>query len=178
MSKSALKKQLSAMTHEQISELVLELYSARKEAKEYLDFYVNPDIDEKLDKARVAITKEMKRKSGQWANPRITRVRKQIKNIATLNPGYEHIAEISSYAVEAACVMINDSHTKESVQRNIAKLLHEAIAMSDKAGMLNVHMARIRKAIDGMDTPHFRSNQLKRALNEAFHEAIASLAAI
>ena len=30
--------------------MVMELYDARKEAKEYLDYYVNPDENKKLEK--------------------------------------------------------------------------------------------------------------------------------
>lgn len=49
MSKAQLKKQLSALTKEQIIEVILELYDARKEAKEYLEFYLNPNEDQKLE---------------------------------------------------------------------------------------------------------------------------------
>ena len=49
MSKAQLKKHLSALTKEQIIEVILELYDARKEAKEYLEFYLNPNEDEKLE---------------------------------------------------------------------------------------------------------------------------------
>lgn len=43
MSKSTIMKLLQGMSKDAIIEMVLELYSARKEAKEYLDFYVGPD---------------------------------------------------------------------------------------------------------------------------------------
>ena len=39
MSKSTIKNLLQSMTKAEIIEMVLELYSARKEAKEYLEFY-------------------------------------------------------------------------------------------------------------------------------------------
>ena len=39
MSKSKLKSVLMSMDKSEIIKMVLELYSARKEAKEYLDFY-------------------------------------------------------------------------------------------------------------------------------------------
>ena len=37
MSKTQLKKFLNTLNHDQITEMVLELYAARKEAKDYLD---------------------------------------------------------------------------------------------------------------------------------------------
>ncbi len=62
MSKTQLKKELTKMNAEQIAELVLDLYSARPEAKEYLEFYISPNIDKKLEKAKAAIDKELLRK--------------------------------------------------------------------------------------------------------------------
>ncbi len=38
MSKTQLKKFLNTLNHDQITEMVLELYAARKEAKDYLDY--------------------------------------------------------------------------------------------------------------------------------------------
>ena len=61
MSKTTLKKQLALMTAGQIAELVLDLYAARPEAKEYLDFYVQPDIDKRLERAKSNIKKEINR---------------------------------------------------------------------------------------------------------------------
>ena len=43
MSKAQLKKHLNALDKSQIIEMVMELYDARKEARDYLDYYVNPN---------------------------------------------------------------------------------------------------------------------------------------
>ncbi|MDE5686815.1 MAG: hypothetical protein K2I26_09685, partial [Paramuribaculum sp.] len=79
MSKTQLKRMMAEMTAEQISEMVLELYAARPEAKEYLDFFVSPDIDRRLDKARSAIRKEVGRHSRGRNKSRSTKVRRYIK---------------------------------------------------------------------------------------------------
>ena len=44
MSKAQLKKHLLKLTQEEVIDVILELYDARKEAKEYLDFYMNPNV--------------------------------------------------------------------------------------------------------------------------------------
>ena len=46
------------MPKEEIIGIVLEMYDARKEAKEYLDFYANPDEDGKLEEYKKIITEE------------------------------------------------------------------------------------------------------------------------
>ena len=48
MSKAKLKKYLQTLSKEQVIEVMLELYDARKEAKEYLEFYLTPDSNAEL----------------------------------------------------------------------------------------------------------------------------------
>ena len=55
MSKATVRKTLNSMPKEEIIGMVLEMYDARKEAKEYLEFYVNPDEDGKLVPMRMGI---------------------------------------------------------------------------------------------------------------------------
>ena len=47
-----------SMPKEEIIGMVLEMYDARKEAKEYLEFYANPDEDGKLEEYKKIITEE------------------------------------------------------------------------------------------------------------------------
>ena len=49
MSKAQLKKHLLKLTQEEVIDVILELYDAHKEVKEYLEFYMNPNDDIKLD---------------------------------------------------------------------------------------------------------------------------------
>lgn len=58
MSKTTVKKTLIAMSKEEIIDMVLAMYDARKEAKEYLEFYTNPDEDGKLEEYKKIITEE------------------------------------------------------------------------------------------------------------------------
>ena len=58
MSKSTIKKLLQSMTKAEIIEMVLELYSARKEAKEYLEFYASPDEKGKLEEYKSILREE------------------------------------------------------------------------------------------------------------------------
>ena len=58
MSKAKLKKHLLSLTKEQITDIVLELYDARKEAKDYLEFYLAPNCNAELEKSKKAIRNE------------------------------------------------------------------------------------------------------------------------
>ena len=43
MGKAQLKKEIQTLSREQLEHLVLEAYEARKEIKQYFDFFIDPD---------------------------------------------------------------------------------------------------------------------------------------
>lgn len=175
MSKTQLKKELLAMSVQQITDMVLELYSARPEAKEYLDFFIKPDIDAKLEKARGLIKKEMNRTSRGRNRARSSRIRRFIKDISSLNPGAEAVCEIMTFALETACATGSEQWIKEVTQRAFAKLLHETVTTADTHGILNIYLPRIEKAIDSMRSSWFHSNEFKLLLKDTLHSSIQSL---
>lgn len=163
------------MTAGQIGELVLELYDARPEAKEYLDFYIKPDIDAKLEKAKSAIKKELSRTSKGRNRARSTRIRRYIKDISSLNPGEEAVCEIMTFSVETACAIGSDQWIKDVTQRGLAKLLHDTLIAADKAGMLDIYLPRIEKSVGAMRSSWFRSNEFKSLLKETLRDTLDQL---
>ena len=175
MSKTQLKKMLAQMTAEQISEMVLDLYAARPEAKAYLDFFVAPDIDKKLEKARANIKKEMMRNSRGRNRARSTKLRQFIKDISSLNPGSEPVAEIMTYAVETMCAVGNDQWIKASTQQGLARLLHDTVLYIDTAGLIGDYLPRIEGAVNGMTSSFWRGNEFKKLLTTELDNTIEAL---
>lgn len=163
------------MSAEQISEMVLDLYAARSEAREYLDFFVSPDIEKKLDKSRSLIKKEMSRNSKGRNKSRSTRIRRFIKDISSLNPGAEPVAEIMTFAVETFCEVGSDQIIKTSVQNGYARLLHDTIIYINDAGLVGDYLPRIEKAVDSMSSSWWRGNEFKKLLKQELKETMESL---
>ena len=163
------------MSAEQISEMVLDLYAARSEAREYLDFFVSPDIEKKLDKSRSLIKMEMSRNSKGRNKSRSTRIRRFIKDISSLNPGTEPVAEIMTFAVEAFCEVGSDQIIKTSVQNGYARLLHDTIIYINDAGLVGDYLPRIEKAVDSMSSSWWRGNEFKKLLKQELKETMESL---
>lgn len=163
------------MSAEQISEMVLDLYAARSEAREYLDFFVSPDIEKKLDKSRLSIKKEMSRNSKGRNKSRSTRIRRFIKDISSLNPGTEPVAEIMTFAVETFCEVGSDQIIKTSVQNGYARLLHDTIVYINDAGLVGDYLPRIEKAVDSMPSSWWRGNEFKKLLKQELKETMESL---
>lgn len=57
MSKTTVKKALAQLDAEALREMIMEMYAARREARDYLEFWVNPDTDRELDTAKTKIQK-------------------------------------------------------------------------------------------------------------------------
>lgn len=163
------------MTADQIGELLIELYDARPEAKEYLEFFIKPDIDAKLEKTRSLIKKEMWRTSRGHNRARSTRIRRYIKDIASFNPGPEAVCEIMTYAIEAACAASSEQWIKDSTQKSFAKLLGETLREADNAGLLDIYLPRVEAAVKGIRSSWFRSNEFKSLLKSTLSDTLQNL---
>lgn len=109
-----------------------------------------------MEKARKNIAKELNRTVRRYARPRMTKIRKYISDISSLNPGHEPIAEIMVFAVEEICRLGTTSYLLETTRRNAAKLLTETLRLIDRAGLLDVYLGRISVVISEMDfTGHY-----------------------
>lgn len=172
MSKTQLKKALSQLSAQQMAELLTDLYDARPEAREYLDFWVKPDIDAKLEKAKASVRKETRRQSKGRSRLRSTRLRRTIKDIASLNPGAEHVCEIMTFSVETACALDPSVWIKTSTQQALGRLLADTVSEADRAGMLDLFLPRIEKAVGAMKSSLLRPNPLKAVMKEALEEAL------
>ena len=94
MSKSTIKKLLLSMTKAEIIEMVLELYSARKEAKEYLEFYACPDEKGKLKEYKSVICEEFYPKKRREPQTRFSVCRKAVADFKKLKPSPDALAEL------------------------------------------------------------------------------------
>ena len=94
MSKSTIKKLLQSMTKEDIIEMVLDLYSARKEAKEYLEFYAKPDEKGKLEEYKAKIQDEFYPKRRREPQTRFSVCRKALADFKKLKPSADALAEL------------------------------------------------------------------------------------
>lgn len=103
MSKTALKKFIAGLNREQLAEVLVQVYEARKEAREYLDYFVDPDEDAALDRYKAIILKEFNPPKGR-AKRRVSVCRRAIKEFMTLQPSATHVADLVLTYVERLVV--------------------------------------------------------------------------
>ena len=145
MSKTLLKKELQHLDRDGVVQVLLDLYSSRKEARDWLDFFANPDVGKRLDKAREAINKELNRGRGQ-SKARISHIRKTIKDFASLQPGDEAIAELMTHTVEQAYASSRRIRLSNTLIAGLQRLVTDIVAWLDEAGQLGTMMPRLQEA--------------------------------
>ena len=103
MSKEKLKKHLSALTKEQITDIVLKLYDTHKEAKDYLEFYLAPNYNTELEKCKKAIRNEFFPTRGFPEKPSFAKCRKVISYYKKLKPEPTFVADLMLFYIEQGC---------------------------------------------------------------------------
>lgn len=85
MSKAKLKRQLQSLDHAQIMAMVLELYDIRRDAREYLDFWADPDPEKAVEKAEKEVRKIFHTTNGKpRRRPSMTDLNTIVKHFMTL----------------------------------------------------------------------------------------------
>mgnify|MGYP001115079695 CR=1 FL=1 len=95
-----------SMDKSEIIKMVLELYSARKEAKEYLDFYAEPNEGQKLEEYKHIIREEFYPSRNREPKTRFSVCRKALSDFKKLKPSEDSVAELMVFYMENACSLM------------------------------------------------------------------------
>ncbi len=149
MSKTTLKKQLKELTRDQLIEVVLDLYDARKDAREYLEYYINPDEKKMYEKYKGVIMKEFFPQKGR-AKGRTSVCKKAIKDFISLHPAARLIADLRLSLVEVICrhAEIGKSWLKDSQEGTALSVFADTLNYLFANDLLDEYQRRIDGIID------------------------------
>lgn len=171
MSKAQLKKELATMSREQLIEVILEAYSARRETKEYFEYFLNPDARALTDRYLSLVQKEIQRVKRGSMRMRVSAVKKLIKEHAAFQPGATLELELLYHAWDATLVMAVSWRRTDTIERFLTDTLATIIARADSEMMLDRYSSSVQKAINMTS----RWGGLRPLLTHAFEEALESL---
>lgn len=145
MSKSALKKELSGFTKEQLVGLVLELYDARKEVKEYFNFFMNPDSAKLYEKYRKLMDKEFSRSKWGHSKARISTIRKLLKEFESFSPDnkYRHIIYVQT--IYFALYYDDYLYMPDTITNGIKKIVIDYLKYADSESLLDTALKNIEE---------------------------------
>lgn len=116
-------------------DIIVTLYNARKEAKEFLEFYLAPDVEEKAEKAWRKIIKEFSRSKYGMISPRMSRVKEAIKDFASLQPGAEEVVKLTLRTVQEAAVRSTRTSMRNQAAVSCARMAEKLVADSAALGL-------------------------------------------
>lgn len=148
MSKSKLKKELAGMTQEQAADLVLQVYESSKEAKAWLDFYLNPDIEALSEKYRKQIHLKCYGRSGKARRPKMRDCNQLIKTFSSIVQDPAPVSDLMLYFIEEITkVAYAKGSYSESYFRTLTGQFRKTVEYLDSTSLLEYNMPRIRKII-------------------------------
>ena len=88
------------MSKEEVINVVMELYDARKEARDYLDYFANPNESGELEKFKKIVLKEFDDDISRDPQCRFSVCRKSLSDFKKLSPSADTLAEAMVFYVE------------------------------------------------------------------------------
>lgn len=160
MSKTAVKKALAPLDAEALRELIMEMYAARREARDYLEFWADPDHDRELEAAKTKIQKlcfmspdKPRRK------PAFAELKTILKNFESLCPDPELTADILLFMPETILAWLKARHGIGMISNKprLEKAISEAADHIESSALESVYGLRLQRLRDAFDD--FYANQ-------------------
>lgn len=163
MSKAALKKTLKDMEHDSLAEIIMELYESRPEAKEYLEFWLNPDAEAELQKYRKKISKLFFISEGKpRRSPAFTELKTLTKYFISLGIEPEKVSDMMLHILETYRDWLAMRRHVVSHRARFDKLFAETAVYIETAGMEDLYSIRLSRVKEETDEIFERGDNMRR----------------
>lgn len=167
MSKAQLRKELQLLTKEQLIDLTLDAYSARREVKEYFDFFLDPDAGKLQEKTFNAAIKEIHRTKYQRMKCRVSVLKKLIKDFASFDPGTDWVVGTQVSVFIELIRACGAYYYTDTIANYAVKLLTEIIVTADRAAILDRFLPLLTEKVSSLRGADFLKQQLQEVLDNA-----------
>ena len=166
MSKLQLKKEIHRLERRQLEQMILEAYDARKETKEYFDFFLNPDVEKLIEKYKVAIAKEFARSKRGHSKARISVIKKLVKEFESFHPGFDKEIDFLFYIVSHALLTETTIYFSDTLMKGIAAIIEKMLDTADRNLVADTLLTNLTALLDdeSAGTRYFR-RYLREALS-------------
>ena len=150
------------MDRQQLVDIILDIYAARPEAKEYFEFFINPDIvkltDRVLDKAKKEIARV---KRGSYSRLRISKIKALDKYFASFNPGSDRVLDMKFRLFNLCVLQSFLSYYPPALLKSVSNMLPELIKYADASGQFTILLGRLERYLTN---PFQADRQLKKMI--------------
>lgn len=141
MSKKDLRRELLLLSREQLIDIIVDAYSARKEIKDYFDFFVDPDVNKLTEKYQKGIAKELSRSKWGRSKARISVINNLLKEFQHYSPGNEYVLDLYLFALQMLLYTEYQLTFTDTLYKGISRLILKTLDIADE-------IAESAKAID------------------------------
>lgn len=175
MSKVQLRRELAGLSKDQLIEVVLDAYAARREIKAYFDFFINPDVEKLIDKYEKDIAKEFSRSKWGRSKARISHITRLLKDFEGYNPGAEHVVAVYLFTIGFGMLTEYNVNFPDTLLKGLSKLIIKTLEYADAHG----ESARVIESFDKLlDENIVGYSRLSRRILKQSIEAYNSAASI
>lgn len=171
MSKTSLRKFLKDFDSGQLQSLLMDVYSHSKDAKEYLDFIAEPDVEKKTEEYRAILQKEATRYTKRAYRPRMSRLRATLKRFRSLEPGDDAVAELMVATLLSLIGNGAQGWLLDALYTNIDKFMAEVLVYLQERGMVQYYLPRILKMRRSISDYRHTVNPLRRIVDDNLSKA-------
>lgn len=136
------------MEADDLRELILQVYEARREAKEWLEFYLNPDIKKKLEETSANLNKELNRRHRHMPACRITRLKAILANFESYQPEDDMIAGLYVSVTSALMQYVRIEYPSDAFCKSVLRFMISTITLIDKKGLFDKFFPKLTEEIN------------------------------
>lgn len=141
-----LKKELKTLDKDQLVALIADLYKKNKAAREYLDFYVQPNERELFEKYRTKVVEAFFPKRGYQL--RLREARQALSDFQKLEPAAEQVADLLLVYVETGVQFTNTyGDIDEAFYTSLENAYAKALALLRQEQLLPQFAARTAQIV-------------------------------
>lgn len=173
MSKAALKKELAAFDREQLTQIILDIYDCNKSAKDYLDFFVNPDVSKLRDRFDRALAKELNRSKRGYSKARISVIRRLLKDFQGFQPGSEAVRDAMLHVITASLAAELHVYYPKTMTEGVATIIEQFVDYTYGHGMLDWALCNLDRILAPGSTAI--TAHMSRFLNDRLNQYLARM---
>ncbi|MBR6105656.1 MAG: hypothetical protein IKP81_11450 [Paludibacteraceae bacterium] len=144
MSRAKFEKLANEMSKEDLVEMLMALYDSKKEAKDYFEYFLNPDEEKAEKKCKTVFLKEYTKTGVRPPKGRISKCKKALQDFEALRPSLEHRIDVRLYMAELASKYgARNWRIWEKNYKTIEKIFADTLLLISDHHLVNQYRTRI-----------------------------------
>lgn len=128
MSRAKFEKLANEMDKEDLVEMIMALYDAKKEAKDYFEYFLNPNEDKAEEKCKTVLQKEFTKTGIRPPKGRISKCKKALDDFEALHPSMEKVIDCRLLLAELSAKFgLKNWRTWEKCHKTVEKKFRETL---------------------------------------------------